>query len=90
MPERTENEKFLIKYPTKSAWINSTHTHIWFQVLEGKDQGIRVRINLFDKRVSDEIRSRVQSLEQDDVVEAVLQRENDSWYPLELEQVGSV
>lgn len=89
--EKTTLERFRVVEPGESIWNGSTnHTHIWFEVLTGDDMGIRVGVPLFASRYSAEMEERVQSLNEGDIVEAVLQREDssDTWRPTKIEKVS--
>lgn len=91
--EVTEQEEFLVhEQDTSSPFASSALTHFWFEVLEGPDAGMRVRIPATPNLYSEEMFQRLQQLESGDVVEAVLEREDRSasWMPREFEVVSKL
>lgn len=88
---RTEKQHFIVKTQESSKWPgDSVDTHIWLRVLEGEDAGISVSIPILEPAYDDEeMYHTVRSLEDGDIVEAVLEREEktDSWYPVKMEKI---
>lgn len=85
----TEESDFLVIEPDNSSVFSSSiNKHLWFEVIEGQDAGIRVRIPLppFKGDYPDAVAETLQTLEEGDVVTAVLQGESESgpWHPIEL------
>ena len=66
---RTELAKFRV--------VGEGHRCVWLEVLYGDDAGIRVSIPLWNDAYSERLQERIQSLERDEVVEAVLVSETD-------------
>jgi hypothetical protein len=87
--KRTRKAKYIVKQPTNSSVFSTTKTHLWFQVLEGPDQGKRLRIPLYNKEYSEELAKELTSLENGDVIEAVLERKDTTgvWTPIELKSI---
>lgn len=68
MSIKTKKEKYLVS--------GIERTHVWLEVLQGDDTGIRVSIPLYSKKQNEEITKILHSLEEGDVVSAVLQSPN--------------
>lgn len=87
--ERTEESQFLIKEPDNSSvFSSSVNKHLWFEVIEGEDEGIRVRVPLppISGEYDGQTAKTLKELQEGDVVTAVLERNgsSDSWTPISL------
>jgi hypothetical protein len=69
-----KEERFLIKTAKKGVF-GGTNNHLWFQVLEGEDSGMRVSVPLFHKEYDRDIESKLDSLDDGDIVVASMRRE---------------
>ena len=49
---------------------------MWFEVLEGEDEGLRLSVPVVDSDYNEEILEKMQQLEEGHVVRVVLEREN--------------
>lgn len=91
--EVTERAEFLVhEQDTSSPFASKALTHFWFEVLEGEDAGMRLRIPVVPNLYSEEMFQKLKQLESGDVVEAVLEREDRSasWIPREFEVVAEL
>lgn len=91
--EKTRKEPFMVSEQGSSIWKGRTpKTHHWFEVLQGEDEGIRVRVPLFHEEYDEEMELQLRNLTDGDVVEAVLVRDGsqDTWKPIELEKVDYI
>jgi hypothetical protein len=82
---KTEKELFIVKSQGKSRWSNSgSDKWVWFKLLEGSDQGISLRIPLYDERISEQVQETLHSLNNKDVIKAKLQRQSaeEPWIPV--------
>jgi len=88
--ERTKKSKFLVKREDNSSVFSSPSlNHWWFKAIETQHEN-SVRIPLIPTEYDDdEMYDRLRSLSHGDVVEAVLEREDETepWKPIELEKV---
>jgi hypothetical protein len=92
--EKTQLELFTVKYPGSPLWSNSGGKKwVWFKVLEGEDQGVKLRVPLYESKdnISTETYETLCSLERGETVKAVLKRQSpeDPWIPekiIQLEQ----
>lgn len=84
---KTQKEDYLVKEPRSS----SPRNHIWFEVLEGEDQGIRLSIPVYDSEYSEELLNQMKDLEEGDIVRVVLERDNqeENWRPSNVPKVVS-
>lgn len=87
--ERTEESQFLIQEPDNSSiFSSSVNKHLWFEVIGGEDEGIRVCVPLppFESTYDNAVSNTLQDLQDGDIVTAVLEREedSDSWTPISL------
>jgi len=88
--KKTKSMQYRVVEPGSSVWNGKTHhNHIWFEILTGEQTGHRISIPLYDKRYSDEIKSKVHSLQESDIVQAILEKEDssDCWRPTSLEKI---
>lgn len=91
MAQIIEEERFLVEEQGSSEWPGSTtETHIWFKVLEGPDQGLKLSIPLYSKEYSETVEEDVHSLSQGDLVCASLRRKNNEepWKVTEIHTVN--
>jgi len=61
---KTEKSRYLV--------TGTRRTHIWLQVLEGPDEGIRISIPRYHDSYTDAIRTVIESVTEGDTVTAVL------------------
>lgn len=64
--------------------------HVWLEVMEGEDKGLRVSIPIRDEEYEEEMREKVQALEEKMLISAVLVSESEeapSWRPRSIEIV---
>lgn len=64
--------------------------HVWLEVLEGEDTGLRVSIPMRSEEYDDDMRDKVQSLKENMIVSAVLVSESEdapSWRPRSIEVI---
>lgn len=61
---RTSKEEFRV--------ASRQNNHIWFEVLTGDDQGLRVSIPIIDESYSQELTDKIQTLSAGRVIEATL------------------
>lgn len=75
-----KKEKFLIK-TAKNGVFGGTNHRLWFQVLEGEDSGMRVSVPLFHEDYDRDLESKLNSLDDGDIVVASMRREgqNSRW-----------
>lgn len=72
-----EDAKFLVK-ESGNGMYGGSNPWVWFEVLEGSDQGIRVRIPLFHEEYDEKTSDGVRKLRENDIVKATIyKREND-------------
>lgn len=91
MTEKVQKMPYLVKEQGSSALPGrSTETHLWFQVLEGEDEGMRVSIPLYDEDYSEQVEDILFKLKDGDIVEAELLRESKdkAWKPSKIELVN--
>lgn len=65
--------------------------HIWLEVLEGEDKGIRVSIPMRCEEYDEDMRAKVQNLEEGTIVSAVLVSESEdspSWRPRRIDVIS--
>lgn len=88
---RKEKSRFLVKREDNSSVFSSPSlNHWWFKAIETKYEN-SVRIPLIRTEYEDEeMYEKLRSLSHGDIVEAVLEREDETepWKPVELEQVS--
>jgi hypothetical protein len=94
--ERTGKSQFIVHTPDNSSvFSSSSSTHLWFEVLEGEDQGKRVRVPLppYGSYYEDEpeIAKVLLDLNDGEFVTAILERssKSDLWHPILLSRCES-
>jgi len=86
---RTQEELCIVKTPGTGQFSNS-HNHVWFEILEGPDTGLRCSIPSHRHEYDDdELARKITKLSVGDIVKTVLQKENssDSWKPKKIDLV---
>ena len=73
----TSSEIALRTEPAKFRVAGEGYRCVWLEVLYGADAGMRVSVPVWDEAYSEPLQATVQSLERNEVVEAVLVSETD-------------
>jgi len=78
-------------HPARYEVVGGQNNHLWLEVLEGDDVGIRVSVPRYSRAYSEELQEQVLALDTGDVHEFVLESEettSPNWRIAEIDPAG--
>lgn len=79
-----------ITRPTHFKVVDGKRNHLWVEVLEGDDKGIRVSVPQWHQSYSASLQKQIDGLDGGEIVELALVRSDLNWRIKELEVVKDV